>query len=535
MPLVPLKPFKTPRKAAAAQVSQLFNNPPPTGGLNLRDPISEMSPLDALVLDNFIARQQGVELRKGWQVHTSAVEGVTEFKSVFTYAAADPGDTKIFAAANGDIYDVTEEPATIAETGTGSTSDIWWTVQFSNSSGNYLLAVSPGAGYWTYDATNGWVDRTALTVGLPTSVRTVGVWKKRIWFTVEGSSDVYYMHDVDAIQGAADVFPMGSVLRNGGSISALINWTIDAGFSVDDYLVAVGTQGDIGVWEGTDPTSADTFKLKGVWYIGPVPKYGMYFTPFGGDVMILSQQGLIPMSRLVAGQYNEAAANTMPASKIQPTLTPLISLLKDVEQWEVFLVPKESIMVIKLPPQGSGDYQQFVMNTITGAWSTFSDMDMVSATLMDGQLYYADPNGQIVKGLYGSVEGADIDGVGGVAIEGDVMTAFNSYNTPAQLKKFHMARPIFISTTAPSVKLQLNTQYALGNVSGSPAFASTSEGRWDDGVWNIAYFAGSVNTYQAWVGIVGLGYYGSIRMKVKGVPGTIFTSAHVMSELGGVM
>ena len=47
MPLVPLRPSKTPIKAAAAQVSLLKNNPPPTGGLNMRDPISEMSLLDA--------------------------------------------------------------------------------------------------------------------------------------------------------------------------------------------------------------------------------------------------------------------------------------------------------------------------------------------------------------------------------------------------------------------------------------------------------------------------------------------------------
>ena len=120
-------------------------------------------------------------------------------------------------------------------------------------------------------------------------------------------------------------------------------------------------------------------------------------------------------------------------------------------------------------------------------------------------------------------------------ITGDVMTAFNPYDTPAQLKKFHMVRPIFLAPTAPSVLLQLNTQYALGNVSGAPAFTSTKEGTWDVTNWNESYFAGAINTYQAWVGVVGLGYYGSIRMKVRGLAGTVFTSAHVMYELGGVM
>lgn len=535
MPLVPLKPFKTPIKAAAAQVSQLFNNPPPTGGLNLRDPISEMSPLDAIVLDNFIARQQGVELRKGNRVHTEAPEGLAQYESIFSYNAAGAGQSKIFAATEGDIYDVTENPATVIQSATGSTDDQWWTTQFSTTSGSYLLAVSPGAGYWTYDASSGWVDRTAACTGLPDNVRTVAVWKERVWFTAEGDSDVYYLDTVNAIQGPAVAFPMGSVLRNGGSVSALVNWTIDSGFSVDDFLAVIGTEGDIGIWSGTDPTSADTFGLKGVWYIGPVPKYGVYFTPFGGDVMILSQQGLIPLSKIVAGQYNEAAANTMPASKIQPELVNALSLLKDVPSWGVMMVPQDSIMIIKLPPDSSNAYRQFVMNTITGAWSTFSNMDMVCGTLMNGQLYYADASGQVIKGLYGQFDDADVDGENGSAIEGDVQCSFNAYNTPAQLKKFQMARPIFISSNPPSVKLQLNTQYALNNVVGSPAFTDPSGGTWDSAVWNLSYFAGSQNTYQAWVGVFGLGYYGSVRMKVKGLPGTILTSMHVMSEMGGVM
>jgi hypothetical protein len=535
MPVVPLKPFRTPLKAAAGQTSQLFNNPPPTGGLNLRDPISEMSPLDAIVLDNFIARQQGVELRKGNKVHTDALEGVTEYASVFGYNAAATNDSKLFAAFDGDIYDVTEDPATVAQAATGSAEDQWWTTQYSTTSGSYLLAVSPGAGYWTYDPTNGWVDRTAACTGLPDNVRTVAVWKERVWFTAEGDSDVYYLDGVNAIQGTAVAFPMGSVLRNGGSVSALVNWTIDSGFSVDDFMAVIGTEGDIGVWSGTDPTSADTFGLKGVWYIGPVPKYGVYFTPFGGDVMILSQQGLIPLSKIVSGQYNEAAANTMPASKIQPALISSLTLLKDVPSWNVMMVPKESVIIIKLPIDSNGQYTQFVMNTITGAWSTFSSMKMVSSTLLGGQLYYADDAGQVIKGLFGQLDGADIDGQNGSAIEGDVQCSFNAYNSPAQLKKFQMVRPIFIAPSAPSVKLQLNTQYALNNVTGSPAYSGIDSGLWDGSNWNQSYFAGNQNTYQAWVGVFGLGYYGSVRMKVKALPGTILTSMHVMSEMGGVM
>ena len=536
MPLVPLKPFKSPRRAAAAQVAQLSVIPAPVGGLNYRDPIASMSPSDALVLTNMIPRQQGCELRKGWQTYASAVTvlGVAQpVESVFGYTAPNPASNKVFMAANGNIYDVTAGGTPVAAvTGTGSTDDEWWTTQFSTAADTFLLAVSPGAGYWTYSTSSGWVNRTATTTGMTTSVRTVSVWKRRVWFTFQDSPNVAYMNTVDAITGTVTSFPMGSILRNGGYVSAMFNWTIDAGFSVDDFLVAIGTEGDVAVWEGTDPTSATTFQIKGVWYVGPVPRHGRYFTPFGGDVMIVSELGLVPMSKLITGQYTQDQ-QIGPASKIQSVFAPLVRRLLDENYFDVFVVPSSEVLVIKLPADG-GTYRQFAMNVTTGAWCQFLGIPMRSAAVIGSQLYFGTTDGLTCKGLYGNQDAVDSVGAGGTPIEGDVQTSFQHFNTPAQLKKFGMVRPIFLATAAPAVKLIVNVQYQFAGVGGSPTFLGDDGGIWDASVWNSAVWVGQ-NTYQAWYGVAGLGYYGSLRMKVRGLPATVFTSAHMSTELGGVM
>ena len=107
MPLIPLAPFKVPRRAAAAQTAQLQVIPAPVGGLNYRDSIAAMSPSDALALTNFIPKQQGVELRRGWKVFADPIEGVTTTESVFGYRAPSSANDKKFMAAGGKIYDVT--------------------------------------------------------------------------------------------------------------------------------------------------------------------------------------------------------------------------------------------------------------------------------------------------------------------------------------------------------------------------------------------------------------------------------------------
>lgn len=528
MPLRAIAPYKVRRVSAATEVAKMFTIPAPVGGLNYRDPISEMAPTDALVLDNMIPTQTGTVIRKGWRYHTSSV--ALPIKSVFSYNAPIPANNKVFAAAGGNIYDVTTATPSLAQSSTGSTDDVWSVTQFSNGATTFLLAVSPGAGYWTFDTAGGWIKQTP--VGLPASVKEVAVFKNRVWFVANDDSRVYYMRTVDAITGHADPFEMGSLLRNGGVIRGLINWTLDAGTGIDDHLVVVGSQGDIGVWTGTDPSDPTKFSLRGMWYCGPVPKYGKFHTSYGGDVMILSELGIVPVSRLVNGQFSETTPG--PSQKIQSILSPLISKLRDEVAWDIFIVPSSDVLIIKLP-EDAGVYTQYAMNVNTGAWCTFSAMPMSCCTLLNGQLYFGTEDGRVAKGLFGNNDGVETDGSNGNPIEGDVQTAFNAFRSPARLKKFGLARPIFIGPSPPTVKLQINTQYTFVSVGGSPSYTTTNAGVWNTGLWNQAYWSGSQNSYQAWVGTSGLGYYASLRMKVRGLPGTIFTSSHMLTEPGGVM
>ena len=175
------------------------------------------------------------------------------------------------------------------------------------------------------------------------------------------------------------------------------------------------------------------------------------------------------------------------------------------------------------------------MNVNTAAWCTFGGMPMLSCGLLNGRLYFGTEDGRVAIGLDGDADGVETTGLGGATLEGDVQVAFNAFGSPAQLKKFGMARPIFIAKTAPSVKVQINTQYTFTSIGGSPSFTTSTAGVWNSSNWNNAVWAGSQNSYQAWVGTTGLGYYASLRMKVRGLPGTVFTSSHMMTELGGVM
>lgn len=503
--------------------------PAPVAGVNYRDPLVEMGPTDAVILNNLIPRQAGVELRSGWQYVSTTTSA--PIKSIFAYNAGSTANSKMFAGSSGKIWDVTTATPSIA-VASASTTDIWSTTHFSTTAGLFLIAVSPGiAGYYTYDATGGWILRTPA--GIPANLTSVAVFKNRLWFTAEGSASLYYINAVNAITGTVNEFPIGAQLKNGGSALAITNWTIDGGFGIDDYMVAIGSEGDVVIWQGTDPASAANFSVRGTWFVGAVPRYGRFFSNIGGDVMVLSEMGLVPLSKLLQGSFNDDSDG--PTDKIQRELQPLVKSLRNTSSWDVFVSPDQNLLIIRAPQYATGEYVQFAMNLTTNGWCTFTGIPMTCATVLGGNTYCGTSDGRVFRCFTGNFDGVATDGTGGNDVEGDMQTGFSNWQTPSQLKKFNMAHPIFIGSQQPSVKLQMNTQFTFAGVPGSPSFSASSGSLWNGSQWNTARWSGGSNTYQAWIGVTGLGYYGSLRMKIRGAAGTLFTGSQLMMEPGGLM
>lgn len=531
MPLVPLAMYKTPRRAAQARHHQVAQLVAPTAGLNYRDPFLMLGPKDAVALNNFIAKPTGVELRGGFQKHVTGLGGTVN--TLLPYMAQSPTEHKLFAAVGNKFFDVTAsaDAPTAVVADNDSADGTWSHIMFSAPTMNFLCATSPSGGYWTYDQTGGWVNRTAALTGLDAPAGCIAAWKNRLWIAGEGTAKVFYMN-VNAIQGPVFELNLGPLLKNGGTIVGMTNWTMNAGLDIDDYLVFFGSEGDVIVYQGTDPDSINTFALKGIWYMGRPPVGNRFFTEYGGELLVLSELGLLPLSKMVNGQV--ADAYSVMSGRISPALNPMVTRLLDNQRWEVRMFASNDLLVVK-PPREFSTYTQYVMFIQTGAWSTFSGMPMNTLGKFKGETYFGDEDGNVQIALTPKRDGMNRDGTEGTAIEGQSQSGFNDYGTPANYKLFTLARPILISGSAPSVQAQMNIEYTFNPVYASPSFINRTNGLWDDAIWDVAQWAGSTNTYSSWVGLQAMGYYGSLRVAVKGEAGTTFVSSHVMFQAGGVM
>src|SRR5262249_13609023 len=154
--------------------------------------------------------------------------------------------------------------------------------------------------------------------------------------------------------------PIGNLYRLGGNLVAGTSWTQDAGDGPDDLLALVTTEGQLAIYAGTDPSSASSWSLIGVWYVGR-PMGRRCFFPFGADVGLITENGVFALSILLrSGTVNFDKALSR---KIQPTFTAIAQAVGTTAQgFEGTVYAGFDALIINTVPLVGNPQYQFVMN-----------------------------------------------------------------------------------------------------------------------------------------------------------------------------
>ncbi|MGH8678318.1 MAG: hypothetical protein ACREUQ_08220, partial [Burkholderiales bacterium] len=348
----------------------------PIGGLNFKDSVISMPISDAISAVNVLMRTSGVELRPGWKQHVTGIVDTdlsTRVQTLMPYVATSGVlDNRLFAAVRRDVFNVTDSTGVpvLAFTNANATG-IWSHVMHSNTDDKmFLCAVNNGAGFYTYESIGGWVQRT-LTGGPANinNITSITSGKNRLWFTFENNNSVWYL-PIGAIAGALTQFPLGPLLTAGGVLQCAATWTKDsAGQDVKDLFVAFGKQGNVIVYEGSDPSSASTWSLVGNWSLGRFPVGTNFFVKKGADLLILSSRGITPLSAVLSGSYDVETGGPI-SHKINNELVKALTRDLDSFDWELRILPRIDTLLVVQPKTSAGIHKQWAMSLTTSAWST---------------------------------------------------------------------------------------------------------------------------------------------------------------------
>jgi hypothetical protein len=369
------------------------------------------------------------------------------------------------------------------------------------SSGTSTVIAATGT-YTVLGIKGGTTGGTTYTIDSKNFIH-VNLFKHRLYFTEKNTMKVWYM-PVDSLGGDAYPLDFGGIARNGGFVQGMATWTLDAGQGADDYAVFATNMGEVIVYNGTDPTDATTWVLKGVWQLGYIFSR-RFFHKFAGDILLLTQDGLVPLASALQSSRLDPRINI--TDKIYYEISQEADAYSNEYGWQCIYYAKPNMLLINIPnPAGT---EQYVMHTISKAWCNFTGIDTTVFELHNDDLYFGG-NGFVGKFWDGFADDNQ-------PISATCQQAYSYFDLPGQQKRFTMIRPTFlVDAGAPGVYAGINTDFQTQNNLGQVSFQSvpTTVGIWDLGKWNVDSFAGNLIVYRNWQGVTGLGYAAGINMNI---------------------
>lgn len=504
-----------------------FTLPAPVKGLNGRDGLASMDPMNAFVMTNHFPGSTTVDTRNGSVNFVTGVGGPVESLETYVGGAL----VKMLAFGNGSVYEISGGVlgAAIAS---GKTSNKISSAMFSNAGNQYLIGLTGADAPFSYEGTT----YTALAItGLTGSQNTLhGVlaFKGRLFFAQANQLGFYYLA-VGAIQGVASYFDLAQVAKKGGTLAGIASFSMDSGNGPADYIVFLTTEGEYLLYSGTDPSSAVSWALVGRYYAAPPIGRKGWFN-FRSDLYVITEAGLLSF---------RAIRNHGDTNEQQDYLTGVLgriytdlSTYSTVHGWTSNIYSRNRMLVVNVPKGTSpaAGYVQFVMNTDTGAWCKFSEWDGLSWTVFNKRLYYGTYDGRIVLADEGSTDN-------GAQINCETRQAYNYFDDGRGMgssdKQFHYMIFIMQADGTPPISAQLTVNFLEDAPAYVGSLAPSTGPAWDVATWDVDGWGGDAATQNFTVGVGKVGFVGSVWMRTvaTGTPLKWFATRVICEKCAGLV
>ena len=503
------------------RVSRTASIQAPTGGLNAKDPIAKMKEKEAVVLENWFPTPSSVDIREGYESH------VTGMSAVQTLAPYNDGvQRELFAVAGNSIYNVTTAGAVGSPVVTGLTNSRFQYINMGTAGGFFLLMVNGADKMRVYTGSTWYADGTTTHVtGFDTADAIhINNFKNRVWFIEKDSFNAWYL-PVSSIGGNADNLDLSGLFRMGGYLMAMANWTIDNAAGVDDYAAFITSEGEVALYKGTDPSNASTWALVGTFRMGrPVGR--RCFTKAGADVLVITTDGAFPLSKALLTDRSQL--NLAATDKISTIFNADVQAYGSVYGWQPIIHPFGKKLIINVPTTEGQVAHQYVMNTSHGAWTKFTGWNAICWETLGDELYFGGSNGVYKADTGQSDNGSAIVCVG--------QQAASYFGNKTGIKKWSMARPVFISNGTVNPAIVLNVDFAQVRTAYAPSFTDNVGSAWDISDWDVSSWTRGDNIIKNWQTVTGVGYAAGIRV----VTSTEFLTCQWVStdfiyEIGAVL
>ena len=474
------------RQAAPAQVAQRLQTitiPAPTRGLILNENESFMQPGGALVMDNWVPTMKGTKLRGGTKTWATLPETDTPVVSMFNFISGS--QQRMYAGNATKLYDVTAATPTLIKS--GQLSGNYVASQMANQSGDHMLVCNDAGDFvlhfdgttWT-TLNSGQINADPAITPPPSCVaghNLTYVWKYRgrFFFIEGGTMNAWYL-PTNAFQGRILQIPLAGAATKGGKLLSGFSWSIDAGDGIDDKCVFMTDQGELLIFTGSDPSTATNWRQEGR-YATSLPLGMNCHLPIGGDVLIATVDGIIPISASIQKDSSqlELAAITR---AIKPMWREEVNA-KRALPWTMCKWDEYGGIFVTYPGGTPGNYTTGAVNVATGAWCRIIGWDAMCFGRLRADMFFGTQDGRIVQ-----TERTGTDN--GLPYLCTIVGGWEMFNSSGSTVVWRQARASFRSRNGEPFQPQLSatTDYVI--TIPPPPSAAPDPGPmdvWDQGLW----------------------------------------------------
>ena len=285
--------------------SRDFILPAPIGGLNKRDALGAMAPNFAIEMDNYIPMDNKIALRSGYSLHYKLGEERTGVQTLASYSK--PLNNRLIAVYGGKAYNVSSN-ANVYPYGVAFAESRCQTVEYKNRL-FFMNGIDTPKVFYVDDEGIEHFEDWGFTSGniQPARIIAGAVSHEYLWFVEKNTLKAWHTKEAGTIAGEVAAFDLAQVAKKGGQLIAIANWTVDGGLGLDDYTVFITSEGEILVYSGYNPNDANNWSLKGSYQMSKPIGYQCTMH-YQGDIVIISEDGYIPMSKALSAANSGQSA-----------------------------------------------------------------------------------------------------------------------------------------------------------------------------------------------------------------------------------
>ncbi len=501
--------------------------PPPVRGWVTNEGLALSQGGAARVLKNWFPTQTGIRLRGGLQRYALLNGPVTQ---MVEYVSGS--QRELFATDASGIYNitnVTDPEAVPAPAVNGMTGGAWSFAFMETAGGDFMRGVNGSDPSQVYDGTT-WGTGPAITGVNTEDLSQVLVYRSRMFFIEKDSLRVWYL-PVDTVGGAALDLSVQGVFTRGGSLMFGGTWSMDAGDGLDDKLVLVSTEGEVAVYEGSDPSDAASWSLVGKYDISR-PLGPDATIEAGGDIVVATQDGFVPISEAIT---KDVAALSLGAVSypIEPDWQREATKQTGVF-WTALKWAEENMALIGVPTLVGESPFCFVVNVETGAWCEYTGWQANCFGTLGTRAFMGREDGRIMRCEVGGMDDE-------ANIEHVYVGHFDHLALPGHVKVPQLMRAIFRHRTPFEPSVGVSVDYDVQLDPQPNASTETTGALWDNAIWDQAVWSDS-SAYQImkdWCSVVGYGCSHAPQVQVTsgGIqrPDVELISIDLTYEAGGLV